>query len=449
MQSLLGSGRLGQRLRLSGSQALAVSTVLTNVVRIGSTMVLSRLLSPDVYGITGMILSVFYVINLLSDVGFQGYIIRHERSDDQHFLSAVWTIHASRGVLLTLVGAVLAWPVSLLLAKPELAMPLAIASLTFAIDGQASLHQYRALREGRVPRFAFLNLMVAVGQTLSAIILAVFIRNVWAIVGSMLIASIVRVWLSYVLFSGDRHLFRRDREIAADLWQFGRMIAASSALTLIITQVDKLAMSRILSLSQFGTYVLASSLAAAPTVFAVNYAATIVYPAAARAWREGNSISDAYYRCCGRFFYAYAFGGGALIGVANLLIRLLYDPRYLLAARYLAILAVGTALTMATRSMQDMLVGSGRTRATLEFNLVRLVWLIGGGGIALARLDAMIFVLTIGLMECPVYAFALWRMQRLHVVRWGREASLALTIAAGFGVGTAASMIGKVLLPNL
>jgi len=208
-------------------------------------------------------------------------------------------------------------------------------------------------------------------------------------------------------------------------------------------------MSRILSLSQFGTYVIASTLAAAPTVFAFNYASTIVYPATAAAWREGVSISEAYYRCWGRFFYLYAIGGGVLIGGADLLIRILYDPRYLPAAKYLAILAVATAMSMMTRSMQDMMVGSGRTRATFELNFVRLVWLIVGGSVALVRYDAMLFVLTIGLMEIPAYIYAATLMQRLHYIRWRRELSAWLTIAAGLGVGVGASILGHLLFPNL
>jgi O-antigen/teichoic acid export membrane protein len=449
MHATVRSGRLAERLRLSGSSALALSTVLTNLVRILSTMVLSRLLSPDVYGITGMIVSIFYVINMLSDVGFQAYIVRHHRGEEPDFLNAVWTIHASRGAVLTLVAALLSWPLSLALAKPELTAPLAVASLVFLIDGQASLNQFRALRDGGVRRFALMDMLIVFGQVIAAIILAFFLRNVWAIVGSMLVASVVRVWVSYALFPGNRRRFRPDREVTADLWRFSRVIAASSALTLVITQVDKLAMSRILPLSQFGTYVIASTLAAAPTAFAYNYASSIVYPAVASAWRAGESISDAYYRCWGRFFYLYAFCGGGLIGGADLLIRLLYDPRYLAAIRYLTILAVGTAMTMLSRAMNDMLVACGHPRASVELNIVRLIWLVGGGAWALVRNDPIIFVLTIGLIEIPPYFYSAWRMQRLGLIRWTRELRLPLTIAAGLCAGGAASYLGRILFPNL
>jgi len=449
MLATFTSGRLGQRLRFSGSQALALSTVLTNLVRIVSTVCLSRLLSPAVYGVTGMIVSIFYVINMLSDVGFQAYIVRHERSEEPDFINAVWAIHVGRGGALAFIAILLAWPLALLLGKPEVAAPLAVASLVFLIDGQASLNQFRALREGRVQRFALMDLVISVSQVIAAIALAVFIRNVWAIVGSMLIASVVRVWMSYALFPSDRRRFRPDRDVAADLWRFSRVIAASSALTLVITQVDKLALSRILPLSQFGTYIIASTLAAAPTAFAFNYASSIVYPAGAAASRAGTSIKQAYYRCWGRFFYFYAFCGGGLIGGADFLIRLLYDPRYLPAIRYLNILAIGTAMTMVTRSMHDLLVATGRPRASVELNLVRLVWLVGGGALALVRNDAIIFVLTIGLIEIPAYAYGVCRMQRLGFIRWTREVTVPLTIVAGLAVGAGFSFLGRGLFPNL
>lgn len=437
------------RIRLTGSSALALSTILSNVVRIVSTMCLTRLLSPDVYGITGLIMSVFYVVNMITDIGLQAYVVRHERSDEPDFLSSVFTIHAIRGCVLAAIGMLLAWPLSVVLAKPQVALPLAVASLVFVIDGLISLHQFRAIRDGRVQRYAVIDVATVLTQTICAIILAFFLRNVWAIVASLLIASAVRVWVGYALFPGSRHAFRPDQAVSADLWQFSKLIAVSSALTLVITQVDKLAMGRILSLAQFGTYVIASSLASAPTVFAYNYVSGIVYPAVAGAWREGASLADAYYRCWGKFFYLYALGGGTLIGVADLLIRLLYDPRYAAAATYLSILAVSTALTMINRSMETVQVATGRQRIGVQLNLVRLAWLAVGGVIAFVEKAPLLFVLTIGLVEVPIYFVSAWRMKQLHALRVSRELSFTAVLGTGIAAGLTLSYVSRLLLPNL
>ncbi|HEV2593862.1 MAG TPA: oligosaccharide flippase family protein [Sphingomicrobium sp.] len=437
------------RVRLSGSSALALSTIVTNAIRLVSTMCLTRLLSPSVYGIVGIILSIFYMVNMITDIGLQSYVVRHERSDEPGFLDAVFSIHAVRGVFLAVIATILAWPISSIMSKPQLFAPLVVSSLVFVIDGQVSLHQFRALRDGMVQRFAALDLVTGVSQTITGIILAFLLRNVWAIVGSMLIASSVRAWCTYALFPGGRHQFRRDREVAADLWSFSRVVAISSSLMLVVGQFDKLALGRILPLEKFGLYVLAASLASLPTAFAVNYGSTITYPAVAAAWREGRSIAEAYYGCWRRFFYLYAFAGGGLIGAADLVVRILYDRRYAPVAPYLSILAVSTALSLATVSVERLEVAKGRPRISVEMNIIRLTWLAVGAFLGLMSGNSMVLVITIGSVQVPAYGYGVWRLARTHLVSWSRELSLVLVIVMGGAAGRIASYVGEIILRHI
>lgn len=443
--SLVRSAR-SFRPRLSGTSAIALSTIATNLVRLISTICLTRLLSPQVYGITGMLISVFYTINMVTDIGLQAYVIRHHRSDEPEFLSSVFTIHAVRGVLLALTGVALAWPISQILAKPEVAAPLAVSSLIFVIEGLVSLHPFLGLRRGSVQRFAIIDLATGLGQTICGIALAFLLRNIWAIIASMFIGAALRVVAGYALFPGSRHVFRPDREISRDLWRFSRVIAVSSTLTLILAQIDKLTLGRLMSLSEFGTYSIAGSLASAPLAFAFNYTSAIVYPAAASAWRAGESLSDAYYSCWRRFFYLYAFAGGALIGGAPLLVRLIYDHRYWIAGDFLRLLAISTALSIVTRSMESVLVASGRQRAAIEFNVLRLVCLGTGGLLTLGTGNSMLLVWAVGLVEAPVYLFGLIRMRPLFRVRWARELSFWALLLTGAVAGEAATVIGRMIL---
>jgi len=61
----------------------------------------------------------------------------------------------------------------------------------------------------------------------------------------------------------------------------------------------------------------------------------------------------------------------------------------------------------------------------------------------------MILVLTIGLLEIPVYFFGLFRMAQLHQIRWLRELSLAGTIVGGLIAGQAANMAALAVFPKL
>src|SRR4051794_15646925 len=88
--------RVFRRERLTSPSSVLLGTnVASNLLRLASTIVLTRLLAPDAFGLIAMIASFFYVITMITDAGFQAYVVRHER-DDPDFVDAIWTIHFAR-----------------------------------------------------------------------------------------------------------------------------------------------------------------------------------------------------------------------------------------------------------------------------------------------------------------------------------------------------------------
>src|SRR4051794_10049002 len=86
--------------RLASPAAVVIgANVASNLLRLASTMVLTRLLAPNDFGLVAIIASVFSIIAMITDAGFQAYVVRHEQADDAHFLDAIWTIHFARGLV--------------------------------------------------------------------------------------------------------------------------------------------------------------------------------------------------------------------------------------------------------------------------------------------------------------------------------------------------------------
>ena len=94
-----------KRDRLTSASAVLLGTAIAiNLLRLASTVVLTRLLAPDAFGLIAMVGSIFFVISMVTDAGFQAYIVRHER-DDADFEDAIWTIHFGRGILNAVLAA--------------------------------------------------------------------------------------------------------------------------------------------------------------------------------------------------------------------------------------------------------------------------------------------------------------------------------------------------------
>jgi O-antigen/teichoic acid export membrane protein len=435
-----GKARLLSWQRITTPSAVLIATTAgSNVLRIANTMVLTRLLAPSDFGLVGMITSVFFVMALLTDVGFQVFIVRHERGDEPHFLNAVWSVHITRGVINAAILILLSEPIALLLDKPRLAPLLAVASLTIAIDGTASLTLLTALRRGLVRRLSMVDLGAFITQIVIGVIACAIFRNAWGIIVAMLASSAVKSAASYALFPESRRRFGFDRAVTSELWAFSRTIALSSMLTLLLAQVDKLVLARLFTLSQFGIYAIASTLAIAPAGIVGLYVPRIVYPQIARAWREHpSSIRSAYYGARGIIFYGYLIAAGGMIGCGPLVMRILYDPRYANAGGgiYLQWLAVAAATQMIARYMQDALIAVGRQRATLLMNVARVIWLAIGGTIGFVQFGPIGLVATLGLIEVPAYFYGAWVLRRIDILSIRREllsiATIVLGAAAGF-----------------
>jgi O-antigen/teichoic acid export membrane protein len=435
--------------KLSGPSAVLLGTTAgTNVLRILNTILLTRMLEPRDFGLVGITLSFFFVVGMLTDVGFQAFIVRHERGDEPEFLDAIWTVHFSRGVLLTAIVAALAWPLAHILGKAALAPIIAVASLTFLLNGAASLSLISAIRTGMVRRLSIIDFLTFVVQMAVGLIAAFFIRNAWAIIISMLVSAVFRTAISYSYFPRARRRFRADPVLREELWKFSRLIAASSILTLIIMQVDKLVLARLFSLPEFGVYAVASNLAAAPLALVGLYTSRIVYPAIASSWREAPStIRDVIYRRRTIIFYVYTCAGGCLIGGAPLVVRLLYDIRYQGAVIYLQLLAISTALAMFTRSNSESLVAIGHTKMTLIMNIVRIVWLAAAGLIGFVLFGPLGLVAILGMIEIPAYAYGLFAMGRLNLLKIRSELVGLAILGLGVAIGWSVALTGLHFLP--
>ncbi len=439
-------GRLWLLLRRDTSVVLGAVLAL-NVLRVISSVILTRLLAPEIFGAVGVIWSIMFVLAMISDLGFQAFVVRHGEAGERRFLDAIWTIRLIRATVLTLILALLAEPIALALGKPMLAMLIAVSSAQFLIEGFSSLSLITALRDRQLLRLSMLELAVAVVQLIGSIVLALLWRNAWAIVVAMLVSGATKVWLSHAMFPGTRRRWRLDRRYAAELWAFARFVTGSSIISMLLLQTDKVVLTRLLSLDAFGLYVLAGNLAMAPMAFTSAYATRVLYPLYVRTWREQpDALRGVYYAARRRASSLYMVGAGGLIGGAPVLVAILYDDRYAGAARYLGLLAITPLLALGSAAANEALTASGYVRATFHASLVRLAWLAVAGPVGFVWLGPIGLVAAVGTVEASTLIYCWSALARIGLFNPKEE--LMLLGAGGIGVATG-HIASTLLLPLL
>ena len=438
---------MARRVFVADTTTVVGTVVLLNLLRIVGTIVLTRLLNAEAYGVIGIVTSVSVVFALISDIGVIAFVVRHENGLDPVLLDEIWTIRMMRSIALTVGMMALAEPMAAFLQKPELFWPLVVGSLTFLLDGTSSLAVATALRQNLVKRLSVIDLIASLFVFLTASLLAWLWGNFWAILFTNLLGQVLRSVLSYVLFPESSRRLRFSRARFVELWEFARYITGSTMITLVLSQTDKLVLSRLFTLETLGLYVLASNLATAAVGLAASYTARVLYPGLAACWRDSPATFRAeFYRQRMPLSAVYALCVGGMIATSQLIVALLYDERYYGASLFLQLLSISTLFSLNTHAINEMMIACGRQYYTFRVNLVRLIFLAVFAYPAFYWLGPVGIVAVIGAMELVAQIYGWVTLFRLSLLDWRREALLLVIAGVGFAAGLVVNSVGLQLL---
>jgi O-antigen/teichoic acid export membrane protein len=289
-----------------------------------------------------------------------------------------------------------------------------------------------ALRHHGARKLSALDFTLQVFSAVACLLLALWWRNVWAMIAAMIAQSALRLILSYTWFPDSKHVFTRDAIISREFVRFSRLIIATSVITLIITQTDKLVLAKLFTLEEFGLYAIALSLALAPTSVGDAYITRVIFPVYAQLWRTAPSaLAGVYYSVRRTVSLLFALGCGGIIGGAHLLVTILYDPRYADAAVWLSLLMIGVALRLPNVAASQFMTAKGDIKSTLHVSIVRLIWLLAAIPLGYLRFGPLGVVGAVGLVEIPAMLFSWSVLRRAGVLNMREELSFLVVVALG------------------
>lgn len=441
MMPSISRARLRQ-MATGGTASIGVSVAATNVLRIVSSMTLTRLLSSYDYGVVGVITSVAFMLGMLSDLGLTPFVVRHPDGDDRDFLDELWTLYVVRGVLLALGMALVAGPAAAFLEKPELNVVIAVWGLNFILMSLQSLAHSTGIRNRQLWRLSLLDFITNATTFAFSLIGAILLRSYWAIIVGMFAGSIVRTFLSYPLFPASLRRWRINRARAAELWRFSRYITVSSILTLLIMQSDQVILARMMPLATFGLYSIAVTLAAAPAALAGPYATRVLYAIYAEAVRNSPGLlKRIFYDARRRVTLLYMFSTASIIGAAPAVIEILYDDRYRGVVLFLRLIMISAVLRLPSLAADQVLIAVGRTQTNLYANICRVLWLMIGGAAGVWTGSTLLLVATVGTIEVPGILCSWWNLARANLLDIAEESFGLLAAVIGIGAGYAASWV--------
>lgn len=375
------------RKAIRGSVWTLAGHVSAQVLRIGSNLLLTRLLFPAVFGQMTLIQIFVLGLGMFSDIGTGPAIVQNPRGDEPRFLHTLWSVQVLRGFALWAGTWVIAWPVASFYGQPELFWLIPATGFASVLQGFESTAVHTAKRHLLYGRLTLMDLGAQVA-TVAAIIALVLLHRawygpdapgaVWAVVGGNLVGSAVRLVLTHTTLDGIRHRFVLDRGIVRSQLAFGRWVFLSTALTFLAAQLDRLIFGRAIPLDLLGIYGIALMAASIPSEVVLKLGQAVVFPAFSRV-----ATRPDFSRVFGGVRLLFLLGGALLVSglVASgpYLVRVLYDARYAEAGWILQFLSVMAWFQILGIANEAALLALGKPH-----------WLAAGNGLKVAGLALLV-----------------------------------------------------------
>lgn len=241
---------------------------LSQAIRLGSNLVMTRLLVPEMFGVLAIATMVTGIIWMLSDIGLNQNIVQSQRGDEPAFLDTAWVVQIFRGGVLWLAALLLSvalhfanlrgmFPTQSVYASPVLPLVIAVSSfsviiISFQSTKMATAHrnfdQRRLIQIELIGQFAAVTVMIVIG---------VMSRSIWALVAGGLVASLTTMVLSHTWLSGHRNRFRWEKNALRELIDFGKWIFVSSAAYVLAANGDRLLLGGLVDAHVLGLYAIA------------------------------------------------------------------------------------------------------------------------------------------------------------------------------------------------
>jgi len=194
----------------------------------------------------------------------------------------------------------------------------------------------------------------------------------WQIFTSMAYTTMTAIYLWRQLPRTDqRSHFRKD--LLHRIWRFAAGMTGISVTTIVLTQADKIILSKILPLRVFGYYTLATVVASTLYYF-IGPVYSALFPRFSQlvSSQDQNSLSDLYHRGC-QLMSVMILPAAIVVSLFSREILLLWtgDPATVEKAHIIvSILIVGTALNGIMTLPYGLQLAHGWTKLTLNTNLV-------------------------------------------------------------------------------
>lgn len=363
---------------------IAGETVISQLIRLGSNLVLTRILAPEMFGVMVIAMVLIIGINMVSDLGVREKYIQSDRSSDQCFIDTCWAIQIIRGFVIAFLVFVLGVILMLLQKKgyvigsntysnKDLPIIIMILSVTAFIQGFNSIREYEFYKRIMVYEIAVIHIVSQLVGTLIMIVLALKYPVIWVLLVAPILSSLIKLPLTYRVGNIEmKNRFKIDMLSLKEIYKFGRWVFWGTLLSYALMNSDRIILGGLLTPEDMGVYSIALLFSMAAFELLSKVISKIIYPKLSDLVRDGSQIVKSMYSYKLKVdFVSYSLAG-ILLTCGSIIIEILYDERYYNAGWMFQILSL-SLIFLSLNVTHYTLMALGKSYSHAVVNLISVV----------------------------------------------------------------------------
>lgn len=234
----------------------------TMFISFAANLVLARLLSPNDFGMIGMLMVFLALADTLINGGFASALIQKKSPTEKDY-STVFYWNLAVSFILFFIFLFTAPSIARFYSMPLLSPILRVQSVVLIINGFNIIQTNQLVKQLNFKRLAKVNIIATLISSVIGIVMAIMGFGVWSLVAKMIILSFIQ---SLILWLGSnwRPLKVFCLQSFRELFRFGSFMLISSFVETLYTNVQSLIIGRMFSASDLGYYTQASKVSTIP-----------------------------------------------------------------------------------------------------------------------------------------------------------------------------------------
>ncbi len=339
------------------------------LIKFGFSIVIARTLSPEDYGLMGMIVIFISLGQMIMQSGFTAALIQKKDCSTTDLSTAFW-FNFGAALVIYLILFLSAGAIASLFQRPILITITRVTALGIIINALSSVQTATLIKRMDFKKITWINLGGALISGTTGLVMALNGFEVWALVFQTLVGSFIYLlglWLTSSWI--PRPVF--DIESFRSLFKFGYKILLQGLTDVIFTKLYFPLIGKVYSISQLGFYTNANRFYEVFVRQTATSFTRVLFPAFAGIQDERTRFNSNYIRSFNLMTALMFLGSVILIISSKPFVSIALTEKWLPAVPFMQLFFIEGFLFPLLMFNQSMILAVGRSGLSLRIDILK------------------------------------------------------------------------------